>query len=285
MATGVVVHLAWDLTLERPTLGGALVLRQEGELLARARRAAEIAVHWTAGEEGVVGGQPPATAGAVFGSSVFPCTLTTADAPTDSWPPARARAAAGFSYFTFERLVDWHRRTGQAPRLGWSAEVAAAAAAVRRRFRGLLVCLHLKYLAPYWPEDSNADPVAWSQFLRVRGRPGELDFLLLGDDLPSGVEGIPGVHRAVTEGIGLATQLCLVGLADGFVGMASGVCTAANFSDVPHVILKHPAHHAAEMEQEMVGVDRFPFAGERQRLWRRNADSATLREALELVLS
>ena len=33
--------------------------------------------------------------------------------------------------------------------------------------------------------------------------------------------------------------------------MASGICTAANLSSVPHVIFKHPHNHIKEMNKEL----------------------------------
>lgn len=279
------LHLAWDSIAERPTLGGAIVLRQEAELLARARRLSTLCVHWDGDATGAPGALAIRLARLVFGASAFACEFTSAPSPADVWPTAETRRDAGFSYFSFRRLLNWHRRHGEAPRLAWSEETTKNAEDARRRFPGKLVCLHLKYASPFRPEDSNADPVAWAEFLRARARPGEFDFVLLGDDLPPGIAGIPGVSRAADAGIELGAQLCLVGRSNAFLGMASGVCTAANFSDVPHVIFKHPAHHPVEMERELDSGDRFPFATSRQRLWRREGNTAALHEALDLVLS
>ena len=62
--------------------------------------------------------------------------------------------------------------------------------------------------------------------------------------------------------IDLATQLALTTISDGFMGMASGLCTAANLSEVPHVIFKHPAHHSAAMAIELGSSVNFPLQSE-----------------------
>ena len=91
------------------------------------------------------------------------------------------------------------------------------------------------------------------------------------------------MNRAVDLKIELATQLALTSIADGFMGMASGLCTAANLSEVPHVIFKHPAHHSVEMSIEMGSSVSFPFAKQRQQLWRREVDPVSLDAALDLI--
>lgn len=277
------LHLAWDLDLERPTLGGALVLRQEAELLAVMRGCDEAWLH--------IGGgaiHPDAVATfarEIFSASALPFRLAFESPPLDSWPAADERRA-GFSYFSFARLLRLYQQHQVPPRLRWSDDAAASAQAARARFSGRLICVHLRNVARYTLADSNADSAEWGPFLRKHARPGVLDFCLLGDDPVSAeISALPGVVRAAEQKLDLATQLALVGLSDGFLGMASGLCTAANLSAVPHVIFKHPAHHPAEMERELGAADRFPFAESRQHLWRRLATAAALDQALELILS
>ena len=44
-----------------------------------------------------------------------------------------------------------------------------------------------------------------------------------------------------------------------FIGMSSGFCCAANFSDVPHIIIKHPEHHKDIIKNELVD-NKIPFS-------------------------
>jgi hypothetical protein len=273
----------WDLTREPPTLGGALVLRMEGELLHDAAGPDPIPVH-------LLGSAPSAPLSRlithVFGSASRRFEPRTGiPAPEDAWPDPATRARADFSSFSFARLLALHSTLGLAPRLAWAPALAAAAAETRARFPGRLVAVHLRRVPPFAEEESNADPAAWRSFLTAHTASGRTRFLLLGDDpVPAAVPLGAGIMHARTLGLPLALQLALIAEADGFLGMASGLCAAANFSATPHVIFKHPAHHAAAMRAELGDADRFPFAGPRQRLWRRPADRPALDAALDLIL-
>lgn len=151
---------------------------------------------------------------------------------------------------------------------------------------GRLICVHLRSVAPFSPEESNADGAAWNAFFKKHADVGRCNFLLIGDDpLPIGLDLRPGIIRAIDRQVSLVTQLALIGISDGFLGMASGLCAAANFSETPHVIFKHPAHHAAEMVRELGAADTFPFAGDHQKLWRREVSAAALDQAFRLIMS
>lgn len=278
------VELVWDVTREHPTLGGALVLRQEGEMLAELRSAEDITIHLLSAE----GDRTEAVrlASVVFAASARSFRLTSEAPIGEGWPTRAERARDGFSYCSFSRLTALSHQHALTPRLQWNAHTLTDARNMRAMFTGQLVCAHLRSVPPFHSQESNASGPNWRTFFEARARPGVRDFLLLGDDpLPEGLELPVGVTRATDLGLGLAVQLALLGYSDGFLGMASGVCTAANFSDVPHVIFKHPLHHAAAMARELGAADRFAFANPRQRLWRREATFAALDEALALIAS
>jgi hypothetical protein len=227
------VELVWDLTHERPTIGGALVLRQEGELLAKVHGASTIALDLVCPETGKKSARK--IAAIVFDSSSFRFQWREQPmARPECWPPASLRTEHDFSYFSFSRLLSLHREHGQLPRLDWSVNQHQLARQTRARYPGKLICIHLRSVAPFLSEESNADGPTWAAFFEKHARPASLTFLLLGDDpLPAGFRSCPGVVRAVEQGIDLATQLALISHADGFLGMASGLCTAANLSATP----------------------------------------------------
>lgn len=268
---------------ERPTLGGALVLRQEGEILARLHHASTINLYLLCDENKQ--NFPDRLVASVFDSSSFKFHLHRSMPPVNAWPHTEMRAMPDFSYFSFSRLLSLYIANNLTPRLEWHPRYHSVASQVRSRFRGQLVCVHLRNVPPFTAEESNAQAPDWMKFFREHARPGSLDFLLLGDDsLPEGFSLCAGVSHAAILGLDLATQLALVASADGFLGMASGLCTAANFSETPHVIFKHPNHHSTEMERELGSADRFPFANTRQRLWRREVNPEILSDALALIL-
>jgi len=280
-----VVDLVWDLRLERITLGGALVLRQEGEILAAVQGCQRIALHIVCRFDERVAVERIALI--VFGSSKYPFDIFYSEDQVNGWPSISHRLQDNFSYFAFARIAELHKLTGIKPRLDWNDAFATAACLKRSNFPGRLYCVHLRSIEPFEPEESNACGMAWSIFFERHAKPGERDFLLLGDDpMPKGLGLMPGVSRAKLDPhcLNLATQLALIATSDGFLGMASGICTAANFSDTPHVIFKHPAHHAAEMERELGTAKSFSFASERQQLWRRVATCDALDEAFEEII-
>ncbi len=278
------VELIWDLTRERLTIGGALVLRQEGEILAQIKGKTEVMLHVICPESDRVAAE--GLADKVFGSSILPFHLSYSSIGVEGWPSLLLRSHSDFSYFSFTRLIALYKDTGIKPKLGWSMHQAALAKQARISFPGHLICVHLRSVAPFTSEESNADGLTWQAFFDQHAVPGVCNFLLIGDDaLPVALNLPPGVVRATEIGLELTTQLALIAFSNGFLGMASGLCTAANLSETPHVIFKHPSHHAAQMISELGSSDRFSFAGPCQRLWRRDINSALLTEALSLILS
>jgi hypothetical protein len=278
------VDLVWDLTCEPLTVGGALVLRQEGEILARLNNKVGIKLHVICQELDQVAVER--LAGKVFGSSILPFQLIYSSTGIEGWPALLVRSHPDFSYFSFTRLIALHQESGIEPKLGWSTHQEVLAKRARVRFSGRLICVHLRSVTPFTLEESNADGPTWQAFFDKYAEEGVCDFLLIGDDaLPAGFTLGRGVTRAVDLEFELATQLALTSIADGFMGMASGLCTAANLSEVPHVIFKHPAHHSDAMAIELGSSVSFPFANRRQQLWRREADSVSLDAALDLISS
>ena len=63
----------------------------------------------------------------------------------------------------------------------------------------------------------------------------------------------------------ISEQMYLVNKSKYFIGMASGFCCAANFSDVPHIIIKHPEHHKDIIKNELVD-NKIPFSKKNQKI-------------------
>ena len=272
------------MDLEKPTLGGALVLRQEGEMLAEMNGQKSIQVFLSG--RGCREASVERLKKIVYSSSRYEFNFQNRKIFNGGWPPAHERENTDFSYFSFARLITLHQTCGLIPRLSWSSDVAKRAIDFRKCFLGKLIAVHLRNVRPFKEEDSNANGAAWSNFFALRANKNSLEFILVGDDtVPAGVVLGSGVHRAVDLGIDLATQLELIGRVDGFLGMASGICTAANLSKTPHVIFKHPRHHVAQMNKELARTERFSFATNRQRLWRKIANESSIQAALDLILS
>ncbi len=278
------VHLIWDLTRERITVGGALVLRQEGEILAMAQGREVLAVYLLCNDADRKTAEWLGEA--IFGSSIYRFQFINSIQIPDGWPSVLDRMKSDFSYFSFSRVINLYAENGLRPRLRWNKQRERLAQQVRNAFHGKLISVHLRSVAPFLQEGSNANGYAWNEFFAEHAEPGICDFLLVGDDpLPAGLELRPGVSLAKQSKIDLPTQLALIGISDGFLGMASGLCTAANFSGTPYVIFKHPDHHATEMANELGASNAYSFAGDCQQLWRREANVTSLIEAFQLITS
>jgi hypothetical protein len=264
------VQLIWDLGLESPTLGGALVLRQEGEILAQLMRVNCILVRVT-GTDISNCTFIKKLVNVVFLSSAFHfevefCSVTDAR----DWPLLEDRNNPCFSYFSFSRVVSLSNKHHLLPKLAWNGSVLNEAKKYRSDFGERLVCVHLRNVYPYSILESMADGGIWQQFLdATHCADPACKFLLLGDDdLPENIRLSDSVIRAKDSHIDLSVQLALIGISDLFLGMASGICSAANLSSVPYFIYKHPSHHSAEMARELGGSDAFPFSHKLQKVRR-----------------
>jgi hypothetical protein len=265
------VHSVWDLAVERLSLGGLLLLRQEAELLAELGGVRTLVLH-IAGAD-LDARKRVLVEGTWKSSYSVELRFERFGSPDYAWPSA-AIGHTGFSYQFFDRVILLAAALSRRPpQLRWPSEVTEQANALLTRFGGRLVVSHLKNVADQGPEQSNANQDAWAKFFARNACPGKLNFVLLGSD---------AAHLSVTEDLGvpLEVQLALAGHADGFLGMASGICAAAVLSVSPYILFKHPSHHTDEMRRELSDSEHFPFAGLHQHVWRRADTVDCLAQAL-----
>lgn len=275
------VTLYWDLNVERLTLGGALVLRQEGEILAAGKHTDTIDLYIDFDPS--ISAFPKRIADIVFQSSSLIFNIHHGKPLGQSyWPTKELIVKRHFSYYSFSRLISFYEYGGRPVRLKWKKQLIKQAKQVRNMFGKKLICIHLKRVAPYDIKESNAQITEWASFLRNNYQKAE--FIIIGDDpIPAEIKEITGVVSASDMGLDIALQLCLIHVSDGFIGMASGICNAANFSNVPNIIFKHPEHHVEDMLRELGDKDTFNFSGKHQFLWRTKATEKKLEEALNII--
>ena len=130
------------------------------------------------------------------------------------------------------------------------------------------VVVHLKN-NPREQGCSNANFDAWFTFFERCVLRYDVKFILVGNETTDQrILGLPNV--LVAQGVegNLSRELALIQTALAFMGMASGPCNMAVFSDVPYVIFKNPDHHVRETALELGQADRFPFAVGFQKLLR-----------------
>ena len=278
------ISLIWDLTKEQLTLGGALVLRQEGEILAKVSGLKNILLSCIVGDKIDVPSLEKIISN-IFYSSGFCFEIIFDDLCEHAWPSKEDRSKPFFSYFSFSRLVLLYGQFQIQPHLTWDDRIIQEARTWRSLFPNKLVCLHLKNVAPFAIEESTADGLVWNQFIENATDVFGCDFILLGDDaIPQGIKLGERVKSAKDLGIDLAIQLAMISISDAFFGMASGVCTAANLSPTPYFIYKHPNHHMEQMKIELGESDSFVFASDLQKIKRSIVTSEILMSDLRKIL-
>ena len=135
-------------------------------------------------------------------------------------------------------------------------------------FPDMPVVIHLKN-NPNEENCSNANSDVWFSFFKACNLHYDVKFILIGnEEIDSRILDLPNTLLASAFGSGLSRDLALIQTAYIFMGMASGPCQMAIFSDVAYVIYKNPDHHAKEMQLEMGSEDRFSFGSSLQRLLR-----------------
>lgn len=277
------INILWDLNVERPTLGGALVLRQEAELIASIDNSDKILLNIT-GHKSVID-FVNRLVNEVFLTSSLTFDISYTKPKSNVWPFVQFSENDEFSYFSFTRILYLYEKYKILPRLSWNNEIIRKAKEHRAKLSNILVCVHLKNIHPFREDESNANGKMWGDFMRFFSNRENIGFLLLGDDdLPNGVLCKDLIWRAKDLGVDLATQLAIISQCNGFLGTASGICTAANFSATPHFIFKHPYHHVLEMQKELGEADRFSFSSENQRILRIPLTRVVLDAALNSIL-
>jgi hypothetical protein len=273
----------WDLDREPLSLGGLLLLRAELELLAALCHVRRISFSLSSASGGH-SVQPTSLVVEILKTTTYDMAFEPYRPAEAYWPDKADGAPSEFSYQFFDRCSALYRWSGVRPSLAWNERTLRAAREVRRSFSGRLYTAHLKQLSGAGSEQSNANLINWHSFLKTSAAPGREEFLLLGnDELPRVFQEMPGVHMAMPRGMALSTQLALVAMSDGFLGMASGVCAAAILSDVPYVIWKHPRHHAEEMARQIGSGDTLAFASGAQKIKRAVDSLSALAAGYEVV--
>jgi len=233
-----------------PAPGGIFLYRRRGEMLERLR---ELAAN------------DPAAADAL--------------ADYEQMLARRADEDALIRYFTthghsHERINACAARHGRIPLLRASMGCEPDVAAIMgKRFAGKrIVAFHTRQRrldAGYGGEHTYArdsDFLEWYDFLRdAQNRHPDVQFVALGrlQEKPLELLRLENVTSLRAWGLGLGHELTLMLHSDLFIGTSSGFAAMANFSAVPYFITKMTPESCRAYGIEP-GVERLPFAGERQ---------------------
>ena len=266
--------IKWDLAKEAFSLGGLLILRKEIEMLGNFNSI-------KLGVTGAVSKNETNLIKAVFSPSVI---IEPFFQKEWDWPERQVLNAAGYSYQSFDRIKVFYKKKLQKPVLKWSENEYFEAGQFLKKYRGRCYTAHLKRQGGCALEESNANLPVWLAFFKNRAQPGKKNFILLGGDIISDeILRVPGVVSAENEGLSLNGQLAAISLSSGFLGMSSGICQGAIFSDIPFVIFKHPKHHVAAMTRDLDAAHGFSFFNNRQKMLRAVDSYTQLEDAFRFI--
>ena len=274
------LNIIYDNVNHAVTLGGSLVLRQEVELLSEIKSSKNINIFYKkeldSKEEKIIN--------IVFKSSnlIFKIYKVFNEISFD-WPLKNDLNEIDFSYHSFSRINKLFYKYGKKPRLDWNIDIINSAKNKIKSLDKNIIAIHLKNVEENNLLESNIDTKTWVKFFD-KNKIEDHYYLLIGDDaIPSSID-FDYVFQANRFNLSIEEQLALIPFCKGFIGLASGMCTSANFSNIPYVILKHPDHHREEMESTFNSKNKIPFFNENQHLWRTSQNKEVLQKALELVI-
>jgi hypothetical protein len=190
------------------------------------------------------------------------------------------------SYFSLDRINRVFESKGVAPILRWNSNTEKLTSCVRKQLPPVVLAVHLKNVSPGNHEESNANGSVWAESLERFLSGNNKTVILIGEDpLPKEIKLGPNLIRGSDLGLDLGSQLAIVPKCAGFIGMASGVASAAIFSRNPYTIFKHPKHDAREMQLELGDKDQFAFAASNQKVLREEPTISSIGTALNMIVT
>lgn len=116
---------------------------------------------------------------------------------------------------------------------------------------------------------SNADFNAWYGFFKHYVEKTGIKFILVGNEpIDPRILTLSNVVVTKNHESNISRDLALINQAAIFMGMSSGPCNIAIFSNVPFIIYKNPDHDVEEIKMELGKNIRFPFSTESQKILR-----------------
>ena len=190
--------------------------------------------------------------------------------PYFAWPALSEQGLVSHRYGDTMFAQKFYHKNGFIPYLSCKAELVRWAVHFIKRnvIPYLPIVVHLKN-NPNERGHSNADFDAWLAFLEACHPQYDVKFILVGnEEIDQRILKLPNALVARRFGSNLSRDLTLIQTAFIFMGMASGPCNMALFSETPYAIYKNPDHHAEQAMLELGKGDRFPFATPFQRVLR-----------------
>ena len=178
------------------------------------------------------------------------------------WPPGNEQHLISHKYGSTIFVQKFFAERGFIPHLSCKNDLLRWATSFTDQYvtPSLPVVVHLKN-NPNLKGCSNANFKSWYNFFLSCYGQYDVRFILIGNEpIDPQITHLPNVLVARDWESDLSRDLALIQTSYIFMGMSSGPCNMALFSDIPYVIYKNPDHDVEEMELELGTNIRFPFA-------------------------
>lgn len=252
------IQLHWNLSKENITLGGALTLRAECELISKINGQKIFQVFVTPGANSLE--KIDRLFLIVFKSSQLKFELGLKLVNIPIYPDEFITESINLETFSTQRLTALHTSLHILPSLIWRKEILEQvknflSQLEKRRY----ILITLKNVTGDFP-DGKANLDSWYSAMQILNDELDLNFLIIGEDnLGKELPAKDFMIRMQDLKTDLQVQLAMISHGPIFIGTASGAATPAILGEHPYTIYKHPKHHTESMNKELVD-GKFSFA-------------------------
>jgi len=249
--------IAWDLKHERLTLGGALTIRTEVEMIAQLNMQEEFFVYIRPGNNDIK--KVMRVFEIAFKSSKLSFIPKFEDNHQPQYPDFFFNIPSSTANYSTRRVAEIFKTYSIKPQMTWNQRVLGKLDDVLDYINSNSVLVSLKNVESDFVE-SNANPDIWFTAFRELNQIMNLSFILINEDFLTKKDlSDKYILSLKNVGIELEVQLALISNLPLFIGTASGIATPAIFGQNLYTIYKHPLHHAESMKNEMED-GKFPFS-------------------------
>ena len=267
------MNFFFDLKKKDITLGGFLTFRKECELIASIENKKIINVYIDSFKKDKK--KVNFFVKKIFKTSIKKFVLKKNIKNFYKWP----KNLTNHPNYSFMKINFLFRKYKIFPLLLWDKKILHNKLSFFKKFKKKnIFSVHLKYIKPY-NHIGNANLNLWKNFFNDNK---DSIFLIIGhDDYPKKFKckNLIFVKDVFKD---LALQLALVQKTDAFIGTASGVTTAANFSDKPYIIFKEPNHDKSQILKELKKKN-YLFAKKGQKIIRKRLNKKELNNAIDYL--
>ena len=277
------ITLHWNLSRERVTLGGALTLRAECEIVSKLNGQRIFNILITPGTNSTQA--VDSIFETVFNSSMLVFNIIETADEKFLYPDSYLTFEGYLFSYSTERIASLVETCKVAPKLTWSKEIYSEVDKILATLHQEFICMSFKNSGLSIME-GDAEIAIWQEVVRTVSIELGKSVVIVGNDpITEDFSQNPCVRFLGREGTSLATQLALSERARLYVGMASGMASSATFSDTPYLLYKHPEYHAELMNRELGESDSLPCANDQQKLIRKIPNTSDVIDSIRGILS